>query len=129
MFGTRLQRHKLYIVPTLWWVQRRLQLGDVTTELQGYEAVLTACDGRRKYREGPLLHVEAQLKLEKKQQKGAAYVLGAKQETPGIFYVAYIANVNPHKEFMTVTPNGVYFRHEVRACSEATLLATRSTSS
>ena len=98
-------------------------LGDVTTELQACDAMLRARDGCRKYREGPWPHVEAQLKLEKKQQKGAAYVLGAKQESPGIFYVAYVANVNSHREYMTVTPNGVYFRHEVRACSEAAYLA------
>lgn len=49
--------------------------------------------------------------------KGAAYVLGARQENPGVFYVAYIANVTPHKEYMSVTPDGVYFRHEVGALS------------
>ena len=62
--------------------------------------------------------MEAQLKQEKKQMgaKGAAYVLGAKQESPGVFYVAYIANVTPHREYMTVTPDGVYFRSEVGSC-------------
>ncbi len=81
--------------------------------------MLTACACRRKYREGPAKHVEAQLKQEKKQMgtKGAAYVLGAKQESPGVFYVAYIANVTPHREYMTVTPDGVYFRSEVGSCS------------
>ena len=86
--------------------------------LIGQDRMPGACACCRKYREGSWEHVRQQLLQEKKnmeqnKQRGAAYVLGARQETPGVFYVAYVANVNPHKEFMTVTPNGVYFRHEV----------------
>ena len=111
--------------PILQWVQRRFQrhaegtgpLGPCqnTVAVVWHERVI----GCRKYREGPYGHVEAQLKQEKKQMKnkGAAYVLGARQENPGVFYVAYIANVTPHKEYMSVTPDGVYFRHEVGALS------------
>lgn len=69
----------------------------------------------RKYREGPWEHVKAQLVQEKQRQgaQGAAYVLGAKQESPGVFYLAFIINKTPQKEYMSVTPDGVYFRHEV----------------
>ena len=68
----------------------------------------------RKYREGPWEHVKAQLMQEKQRTPGAgaAYVLGAKQETPGVFYIAFIVSKTPRKEFMLVTGEGVYFRHE-----------------
>jgi hypothetical protein len=59
--------------------------------------------------------VLAQLAVEK-ERAGAgrgAYVLGAKQDLPGSFYLAFITNTKPHKEFMVVTPDGIYFRHEV----------------
>ena len=71
---------------------------------------------RRKYREGPWEHVQAQLIQEKQRMPGAgaAYVLGAKQETPGVFYIGFIVAKTPRKEHMVVTGEGVYFRHEVR---------------
>ena len=59
----------------------------------------------------------AQLVAEK-QRAGAskgAYVLGAKQDLPGSFYLAFITNTKPYKEYMVVTPDGIYFRHEVGA--------------
>ena len=59
--------------------------------------------------------MEAQLVAEK-QRAGAAkgaYVLGAKQDLPGSFYLAFIINTKPYREYMVVTPDGIYFRHEV----------------
>ena len=81
---------------------------------------------RRKYREGPWEHVQAQLIQEKQRMPGAsaAYVLGAKQETPGVFYIGFIVGKSPRKDFMVVTGEGVYFRHEVRPFRRSTRRAT-----
>ena len=51
---------------------------------------------------------------------GAAYALGAKQETPGVFYIGFIVSKTPRKEHMVVTGEGVYFRHEVRPIRHCT---------
>ncbi len=71
----------------------------------------------RKYREGYWEGDEGlkeQLMAEKTQTKGGAvYLLGCKLDTPGTFYLGYIINTNPHREYFTVTPDGFYFRHEV----------------
>ena len=63
--------------------------------------------------------MKAQLTQEKQRAPGAgaAYVLGAKQETPGVFYIAFIVTKNPHRDYMTVTGEGIYFRHEVSPTS------------
>ena len=81
---------------------------------------------RRKYREGPWEHVKAQLMQEKQRMPGAgaAYVLGAKQETPGVFYIGFILAKTPRKEHMVVTGEGVYFRHEVRPIRHSTRRTT-----
>ena len=80
----------------------------------------------RKYREGPWEHVKAQLIQEKQRMPGAgaAYVLGAKQETPGVFYIGFILAKTPRKEHMVVTGEGVYFRHEVRPFRHSTRRTT-----
>jgi len=85
------------------------------TELVPVRATLSDMLLCRKYREGHWEHVQAQLVQTKKNLglKGAAYVLGAKQESPGVFYLACITNIHPHREYMTITPDGIYYRHEV----------------
>ncbi len=71
----------------------------------------------RKYKEGRWDGeggLEEQLRHEKRRTpQGAVYLLGCKQDAPGTFYLAFITNVNPHREYFTVTPDGFYFRHEV----------------
>ncbi|CAL8470742.1 g10284 [Coccomyxa elongata] len=73
----------------------------------------------RKYKEGRWDGeggLEEQLRHEKRRTpQGAVYLLGCKQDAPGTFYLAFITNVNPHREYFTVTPDGFYFRHEVRS--------------
>lgn len=71
---------------------------------------------RRKYREGQWEALEDALRLEKlRSGPGAVYCLGAKLDTPGVFYLGYIMSRTPHREYFTVTNTGCYFRHEVRA--------------
>ena len=71
---------------------------------------------RRKYREGHWEALEEALRLEKLRSGagGAVYCLGAKLDTPGVFYLGYIVSRTPHREYFTVTNTGFYFRHEVR---------------
>ena len=70
--------------------------------------------------------MKAQLIQEKQRMPGAgaAYALGAKQETPGVFYISFIVSKTPRKEHMVVTGEGVYFRHEVSAFRHCTRRTT-----
>ena len=70
--------------------------------------------------------MKAQLIQEKQRMPGAgaAYALGAKQETPGVFYIGFIVSKTPRKEHMVVTGEGVYFRHEVSAFRHCTRRTT-----
>lgn len=80
---------------------------------------------RRKFREGVWDGeggVEEQLRAEKlRQPQGAVYVLGCKLDRPGAFYLAFIINRNPHREYFTVMPDGFYFRR--RVCAHARCFA------
>ncbi|BDA45673.1 Transcription elongation factor SPT6 [Coccomyxa sp. Obi] len=75
--------------------------------------------GHRKYKEGRWDGeggLEERLRQEKRRTpQGAVYLLGCKQDAPGTFYLAFITNVNPHREYFTVQPDGFYFRSEVRS--------------
>ncbi len=33
--------------------------------------------------------------------------------TPGTYYLAFIINTRPHREYFVATPNGFYYRHKV----------------
>ena len=75
----------------------------------------------RKYKEGRWDGeggLEEQLRQEKRRTpQGAVYLLGCRLDAPGTFYLAFITNVNPHREYFTVSPDGFYFRHEVSSAA------------
>ncbi|KAK9828928.1 hypothetical protein WJX72_002842 [[Myrmecia] bisecta] len=83
--------------------------------VEPYMANIKALVGHRKMREGSLDQVNNLLRAEKaRSPQQAVYCFGIKYDSPGVFYIAFIMNTLPHREYFTVTPDGYYYRSKVR---------------
>ena len=80
---------------------------------------------RRKFRHGDTQAVVENLSRERAHSRGgpagqAVYGLGLKLDTPGTGYICFMqpsATSQPHYEYFSLSPHGVYFRGKVRAVS------------
>ncbi|GBG67753.1 hypothetical protein CBR_g879 [Chara braunii] len=65
----------------------------------------------RKFKRGTKVEVDDQLKQEKMEKPGVIpYYVSVSYEHPGAFILSYIRNVNPHHEYISVSPKGYRYR-------------------